>query len=246
MSNQIVIARYNENLEWTKFLKTEAVIYNKGEDVETRHKTVRLPNIGMGGATFWYHIIENYDNLADITLFIQGWPWDASFESHLGLQPDNNGVDAMEEFYFTLLDGHVASYNCLMDVIGDRYSCPPNYNQKQHNEQDKFIQYSINWKLWIDNFIDPTGKINFHKPHRFYKSCQLSLRKEIIRSNSKEYYIKLMEHWKYKYPIAEWLVESTVSQLFNISDDGTFEDYRHDLIDISSLEDYNEWIFEIK
>jgi hypothetical protein len=64
MNNQIVIARYNENLEWTKFLKTEAVIYNKGEDVETRHKTVRLPNIGMGGATFWYHIIENYDNLS--------------------------------------------------------------------------------------------------------------------------------------------------------------------------------------
>jgi hypothetical protein len=243
MNKQIVIARYKEDISWTQYLTEDTIIYSKGGPVETNHKVIQMPNIGMGGATFWYHIIENYDNLADITLFIQGWPFDASFESHLGIQPDQNGVNFIEEFYFTLLDEHVASYNCLMDTIGDRYSCPPNYNIRRRNT---FINYSINWKSWIDEIIDPTGKIDFHKPHRFYKSCQLSLRKEIIRSNSKEYYIKLMEHWKYKYPIAEWLVESTVSQLFNISDDGTFEDYRHDLIDISSLEDYNEWIFEIK
>jgi hypothetical protein len=242
MNNQIVIARYNENLEWTKFLKSETIIYNKGSNVGTKHKTIKLPNIGMGGATFWYHIIENYDNLADITLFIQGWPFDASFESHLGLKSDENGVNFIEEFYFTLLDEHVASYNCLMDIIGDKYSCPTNYNVRR---QDNFIYNSVDWKLWIDNYIDPTSKIDFYKPNRFYKSGQISLKKEIIKSNSKEYYIKLMEHWKYKFPIAEWLVESTMSQMFNISNDGTYEDFRHDLVDVSNLDDYKKWMYEI-
>ena len=242
MTKQIVIARYKEDIEWTKYLDYETIIYSKGGPVETNHKVIQMPNIGMGGATFWYHIIENYDNLADITLFTQGHPFDADFETLKGWGPDEKSVKELQDFYFNLPENFVCSPNCFVNVIADRFSSPPNYNQRHH---DCFIYYSSNWREWIDNFLDPTHIINFYEPTLMYRNGQLSLTKEAIRSNSKEYYIKLMDHWKYDNPIGEWLFEISAAYMFNIGRDGRRFNYRHDLIDVSNLNDYSSWMYEI-
>ena len=36
------------------------------------YKTINLPNIGREAHTYLYHIINNYDNLADINVFLPG------------------------------------------------------------------------------------------------------------------------------------------------------------------------------
>jgi len=77
---QLVIARYNEDLEWindTPYNKYRSVIYNKSDnsDFTTSNKTekvVNLKNVGREGHTYLYHIIENYNNLATITVFLPG------------------------------------------------------------------------------------------------------------------------------------------------------------------------------
>lgn len=242
MNNQIVIARYNEDLEWTKFLKSETVIYNKGSNVDTKHKTIKLPNIGMGGATFWYHIIENYDNLADITLFTQGHPFDADFETLKNWTEDKASVEAMQYFYFNLPKDFIASPNCFGMYIQDKFHAPPNYNQRHH---DCFIYYTTSWQEWIDKFLDPTHIVDFNKETPIYRNGQLSLTKECIRSNSKEYYIKIMDQWKYDNPLAEWLFEISAAFIFNIGYGGKYQDLRHDLIDTSNLPDYKKWMYEI-
>ncbi len=66
---EIVVARYNEDLEWLKDYKSFSTIYNKGEYIDN---AIRLPNVGRESHTYLYHIIKNYDNLAEITLFTQG------------------------------------------------------------------------------------------------------------------------------------------------------------------------------
>ena len=77
---EIVVARYNEKLNWLNdppFNKYPVIVYNKGvnEDfTKTKmiEKIITLPNVGREGHTFLYHIIHNYDNLANITCFFAG------------------------------------------------------------------------------------------------------------------------------------------------------------------------------
>ena len=73
MSYEIVIARYNEDLSWLKKIpkSIKITIYNKGKD-DIEYPFIKLPNIGRESHTYLYHIIQNYDILADNTIFCQG------------------------------------------------------------------------------------------------------------------------------------------------------------------------------
>jgi len=65
----IVVARYNEDLEWTKqFLNV--IIYNKGTQLHSNDfNQILLNNVGREGHTYYKHIYDNYDNLAEYTFF---------------------------------------------------------------------------------------------------------------------------------------------------------------------------------
>ena len=77
---QIVVARYREPLKWLEnypFNKCSVIVYNKGDNDEFCHtsniiKEIKLPNCGLDVHSFLHHIINNYDNLAEITAFFQG------------------------------------------------------------------------------------------------------------------------------------------------------------------------------
>ena len=66
---QIVVARYNEDVEWTRRYPN-VIIYNKGEKLEGFDNVVELPNVGREGHTYYKHITDNYDNLCDHTIFL--------------------------------------------------------------------------------------------------------------------------------------------------------------------------------
>jgi hypothetical protein len=76
---QIVLARYKEDITWIEdppFNKYKVVCYNKGDDLPHCNKpkcnVIPLPNIGRCDHTYLYHIINNYDNLANVTIFLPG------------------------------------------------------------------------------------------------------------------------------------------------------------------------------
>lgn len=75
----IVIARYKEDLKWTleePFNKFKYIVYNKGDNEEFEKKNVidiiKLDNIGRDFHTHFYHIVNNYENLSDINIFLPG------------------------------------------------------------------------------------------------------------------------------------------------------------------------------
>ena len=71
----IIVARYNENIDWVKKINHKVTIYNKGEsDIDI--DSIKLKNIGREGETFLYHIVNNYNNLDDVTVFLQGNPFE--------------------------------------------------------------------------------------------------------------------------------------------------------------------------
>ena len=75
----IIISRYNENLEWINeypFNQFQYIVYNKGINnnfcKNNVKQIIKLPNIGRCDHTYLYHIVKNYDNLADIIVFFPG------------------------------------------------------------------------------------------------------------------------------------------------------------------------------
>lgn len=69
-----VVASYKENLDWLKDVKHNIVLYNKNKD--NKIPAIQLENVGRESHTYLYHIINNYDNLAETTIFCQGNPFD--------------------------------------------------------------------------------------------------------------------------------------------------------------------------
>lgn len=75
----IVIARFNEDLNWTiesPFNHFQYIVYNKGNN-DNFNKTnvkqiINIENVGKNDHTFLYHITENYDKLSNITVFFPG------------------------------------------------------------------------------------------------------------------------------------------------------------------------------
>mgnify|MGYP001164757589 CR=1 FL=1 len=79
-SREIVVARYDENIEWVRQCHMPVTVYNKGKDLfgYENIRCVKLENIGREGHTYLYHILTNWDHLADTTIFTQGNPFQHS------------------------------------------------------------------------------------------------------------------------------------------------------------------------
>ena len=78
MSIRIIVARYNEPVIWCKYFKN-IIVYNKGKKLDNGYNgynEILLNNVGREQHTFFKHIYDNYDNLDDYNIFLQGYPFD--------------------------------------------------------------------------------------------------------------------------------------------------------------------------
>jgi hypothetical protein len=86
---QVVVSRYAEDVSWLDRLPyRDLIVYDKfdqcdkgtGKMLEECHHgnpptyatVVKLPNVGRCDHTYLHHIVENWDDLADVTLFVPG------------------------------------------------------------------------------------------------------------------------------------------------------------------------------
>ena len=70
MSYKIVVARYNENVEWLQNEMNHCIIYNKGSPLHLNNE-IMLENKGRESETYLHYIITNYGNLPDVVVFTQ-------------------------------------------------------------------------------------------------------------------------------------------------------------------------------
>lgn len=136
---QIVVARYKEPLHWLNhypFCRFPAIIYNKGGEEDYCKapniiKEVTLPNSGLDVHSFLYHIIHNYDNLAEITAFFQGsvdllYKYDRAVNTIIESVNRRNTVLAVTETYDNV---KTSLYNFELD-----------YYQMSHPTVEKNLQ----------------------------------------------------------------------------------------------------------
>lgn len=93
MKTLYVVARYNEDISWIDQIDNgDFLIFNKGEEFETKYGYTRIPNVGREAETYLkaivlnYNILSNYDNV----IFLQGNPIEHCFDLIDYLNSDPN------------------------------------------------------------------------------------------------------------------------------------------------------------
>jgi len=90
MNHEIIIARYNENMDWIAEIPDcfDVIVYNKGDSdlseiVKNRtQKVIKLENNGRESDTFLRHILKKEDFDDRYSIFLQGNPFDHSPDLH--------------------------------------------------------------------------------------------------------------------------------------------------------------------
>lgn len=189
---EIVISRYNENLDWINndpFNKHPIVIYNKGVNNKYVNnsnviKTINLPNVGRESHTYLYHIINNYHNLADVTIFLPGSA-DLINKYHRAKKM----VEMVEQTNNTVL-------SCAYDpmIVKNQYNFTIDEYFSSHNNNKQINQNGVILK----SSVRPYGKwfektfVNNEKNDYVSYCGIISISKKNILQKPKSYYEKLL------------------------------------------------------
>ena len=161
----IVVARYNENVEWSKKFNN-VIIYNKGDSLTDDYHQLFLKNVGREGHTYYSYIYDNYENLKDYTVFLQGNP----FEHSENLIKDLNNYISNKslDIGFEFLSDWVADCN----LAGCRY---------QNNLP------------LIDTYEKIFGERKENMEFEFGSGAQFIVSKKNILKRPKSFYLKIIE-----------------------------------------------------
>lgn len=188
----LVIARYKEPLTWMKLYENynfrEIIVYNKGPNDRAcnlkgkRCKNLDLTNEGRCDHTYLYHIIHNYDTLADVTIFTKG-----SSDMHRERKKLAFTVKKVFETKDTVFS--VSQHNTPLHVDAAKFTMSVYRASHPANQTD------ISMKL-AD--IRPFGKwYEAHFPNISITSAVYSgvfaVSKKHIHQHTKEYYMKLIK-----------------------------------------------------
>jgi hypothetical protein len=189
MNYLIIVARYNENIKWTKEF-SNVIIYNKGKKLEEDHEKhedyneIFLPNIGREGHTYYQHIYYNYNKLPDYLIFLQGNPFDHSPNLIINLNQYIDKINNNTMFTnFIFLSENI--YDCNL------------INCKFHDNLPLMTTYN---KI----FDKPVDNLQF----KFGAGAQFIVSKKQILKKPKTFYYKIIKLLNYDInPIEGYVIE---------------------------------------
>lgn len=79
LTKELIIAAYNRDYSWILNIdpSVKTTVYRKGGTSAHGDHEIYIPNnVGRDVHTFFYHIVNRYDSLADFTFFSQDYPFD--------------------------------------------------------------------------------------------------------------------------------------------------------------------------
>lgn len=211
---EVVVVRYNEDLEWLKheFKNEKIIIYNKGEDdlenLPVHSKVINIPNIGWFGGSILYHLVNNYNILADRTLFLQGEPYE---------QP----------LFLPLIrhKGEIKSACQTQNIIGKGEETTLQIRSDEftygHTEEEwATTKYAGKFKLFnnysmIDfaqQYVDKD--ILLEGPLCVVWGAQFAVDKSNVYLHKAEFYQRMLPLFEQKYPMADFYLEKLWDIIF--------------------------------
>lgn len=219
----IVIARYNEDIEWSKKYSSNVLIINKGDKIEGIEKQIFYPNVGREGHSYYKYIVDNYDNLDDYIIFLQGNPFDHT-PNIINILDNINDIYNKNKENFMNININYTIINCGNNNFNNIYI------DDIKNSNFIYISQYINntsirteENLWekCKTIRDSYEKIFYQKIDDDLKfiygaGAQFLVSRESILKHPKEYYEKFYKILEYDIdPIEGYTIERFHKKIFD-------------------------------
>lgn len=180
MSYKIIVARYNENIDWLKDEMKNCIIYNKGKPLGLDNE-IPLKNVGRESETYLNYVIENYNDLPDVVVFTQ-----AKIADHRGGDDVNYLINLKDYALIYGKSNPMKHYQTTKNCCWDREW---NLNNGQYFLPDFYRNNNrITFCEWFKQNINPI----YPNPICIYMNGLFAVKKEIILKHPVEYYKKLI------------------------------------------------------
>lgn len=196
-NKELVLALWNRDFSWTKKLSPDVKItkYNKNKDTLKEDEIFLSPNVGRDVHTFFWHIVNNYDNLADYTFFSQD-----HIDDHVINYPEiiNGDVESIGKYAIQDLGGcwfFQTGMPTLIEVYQGNCKWHPGLPLREM------------WKLVFGDEI----------PERIYFTAagHFCVTKEHVHQYPVERYKKVLEVLE-NHVIAPWCIERFEAYIFSL------------------------------
>ena len=169
----LVVAHYNEDIQWLKTLDGNVIVYSKGLNGD-------LPNMGRESHTYLHHIVENYDAICArpmaTTVFLQGCIADhiqnkkeSDFVAKLVSEAQQNGKSQNAQVW------NVGYYNARWDL--------------KIPEQPNVKPCTLAFGPW---FVLYVSQIFPFEDLKWYMGGLFAMRNDVITNRPKHYYQNLL------------------------------------------------------
>jgi hypothetical protein len=181
MSYKIIVARYNENIEWLNSEMSNCIIYNKGNNLNIKNEII-LENVGRESETYLHYIITNYDNLPDVIVFTQ-----ARISDHKGADDVNYLIDIKNQ---SLYNSKSQNFHVHNDVgVSIHFDKEWNLRKEGYYLKDNYKNNKpITFLEWFKTNIN----VNYPNPINIYINAIFAVKKENIINKPIEYYKRLI------------------------------------------------------
>ena len=202
---KIIVARYNENMNWLKDEMNNCIIYNKGDKLNIDNEII-LENKGCESETYLHYIITNYHNLPDVVVFTQGRISDHvhnDIEYLTTIKKDAflYGKSEARVIHTETSDNKDWQWNRDWNMICGSFEREPYKNNT-----------NISFYDWFITNIDET----YPNPIHIYCNGIFAVKKEKILKRSIDYYKKLILEVNYDVkPIEGHFFERSWYYIFN-------------------------------
>ena len=187
----IIVARYNEDLKWTlekPFDQFKYIVYNKGDNENFEKQNVReiisLPNVGKCDHTYLYHIINNYNNLTDINVFLPG-SLDLKYKKKIARKLLKEIIATNNAIFISLNEYDIKKlhYNFKLDKYKTKHGANRTLNSESELKKSDIRPYG----LWFESKFGDL-KINCIIYYGIF-----SIHKKDILNNPRSYYKELIK-----------------------------------------------------
>jgi hypothetical protein len=206
----IVISYFNENLNWLQYIDYNQInrlhLYTKSNiqllSLIKNKKVTQyfLPNIGREAHTYLYHIINNYDKLADVVLFVQGSP-------NFSPSPYRGINKLIQPFCSVPMLSHSNNFKYSNDLYLNENNKILLWNK------NKLLDTNFTFTEWFTKFIDKTYP-SF--PMKIYFEANFGVSKQKILSRDLDYYKRLISQLSENNTEAAHFLERSWYYIFNL------------------------------
>ena len=204
VSVELVIARHEEDLRWVRRVPASIriTIYNKGTNLALPLEIARreglsvnaLPNLGREAHTYLTHLSERYEEVAPVTIFCQGHPFDHAPDFHARLRGVSEGSESPDPF---LWYGFLEETD---DPRGKRLFVPWSKNPERKELKTGRLH---------EELFGGTTPDFFH----FRGGAQFAVTREAVHRRDREFYLRALD-LSVKIPLAAHSYERIWDRIF--------------------------------